>query len=356
MKRQNKKIDEKNTNYKLFTLNKENKLLSESAYVNILEDCFHTIVETKPEKEVNGPEKITVIIPTHNRLEQLTKCIESILNQTYKNVEIIIIDDASSDETKTYFSKINNHKIKYIRNKKNLGVGLSRQKGYNLSSGHYVIFCDDDDYYIDNTYFQDAINIFKDKDINVICSLSYILYEQENIYNLFNLNFNKKIKSLDYLEKFQFQLTKPTSTFPVIFRKSILNKADFEKMRMMNDSSIYLRALMMGGYTYKNSKIIGVYRIHKQNYTLNVKANFTIKNLEEKKKIYKYIQKKNLLKNPTEWFEQEAKITIYYFLNGNEKSRWKRKKVLYWTKKNVSKELFLELKKAEKERVRKNEC
>ena len=89
---------------------------------------------------------------------------------------------------------------------------------------------------------------------------------------------------------------------------------------------------------------------------MNVKANFTIKNLEEKKKIYKYIQKKNLLKNPTEWFEQEAKITIYYFLNGNEKSRWKRKKVLYWTKKNVSKELFLELKKAEKERVRKNEC
>lgn len=350
MKRQNKKIDENSQNYKLFTLNKENKLLSESAYVNILEDCFHTTIETKPEKEVNGPEKITVIIPTHNRLEQLTKCIESILNQTYKNVEIIIIDDVSTDATRKVYENSQNKKIRYIRNEKNLGMGLNRQKAFKMALGDFIIFCDDDDYFIDNNYFADAIKIFKDKKINVICSLSYIHYENENIYTLYELNYNKKIRSLDYLQKFQFDLKKPTSTFPAIFRKSILDQAGFKDMKMMNDSSIYLKALTMGGYTYKNEKIIGVYRVHGKNDTFNVQASFTIKNLKEKKKIYQYIEKNKLIENPNEWYEQEAKITICHFLNGREKSKLKRKQVLLWTRINVSKKLYKELKQTEKEK------
>lgn len=71
-------------------------------------------------------------------------------------------------------------------------MGLSRLKGYNLSQGDYIIFCDNDDYFIDNNYFNDIINIFKDKNINVICSESYTHYEKEDKYQYSGLNINEK--------------------------------------------------------------------------------------------------------------------------------------------------------------------
>lgn len=125
-------------------------------------------------------------------------------------------------------------------------MGLNRQKGYNLCTGNYVLFIDDDDYFIDNNYFQDTINIFQNDNINIICSNTYIHYEKENIYLLNKLNIPNMIDSLKYLEKFQFEYKKPTSSFPAIFRKQILDKAKFNEMKMMNDTSIYLRAMMMG--------------------------------------------------------------------------------------------------------------
>lgn len=351
------KINKQDENYKLFEENKKNKLLSPSAFVNILEDCFTLSKEEKEKltpkekkKKVTEKERITVIIPTHNRLKQLTKCIESITSQDYKNIEIIIIDDVSTDDTRKFYENHKDKRIRYLRNEKNLGMGLNRQKAFKVATGDFIIYCDDDDYFIDNTYFSDAIKIFQDKEINIICSPSYIHYEEENVYSLYELNYSEKIKSIDYLKRFQFDLKKPTSTFPAIFRKEVLDKANFKDMKMMNDSSIYLKALMMGGYTYKNEKIIGVYRVHGKNDTFNVKADFTIKNLKEKKKIYQYIKKNNLLENPKKWYEQETKITICHFLNGKEKSSFKRNQVLLWTKMNVSKELYKELKLSEKER------
>lgn len=358
-KKMSSKIDKTDENYKLFSANKNNKLLSASAFLNIMNDCFKVSEEDrktalsygKNKKMKTGDnEKISIIIPTHNRLEQLTKCISSILSQDYNNIEIIIIDDVSTDNTEQVYKTHTDKRIKYIRNEKNLGMGLNRQKAFKIATGEFIIFCDDDDYFIDNTYFSDIIRIFQDQDINIICSPSYIHYEEENIYNLFELNYSGKIKSIDYLKRFQFDLKKPTSTFPAIFRKKTLDEANFKDMKMMNDSSIYLRSLMMGGYTFRNEKIVGVYRVHGKNDTFNVQADFTINNLKEKKKIYNYIKKHNLLENPKEWYEQEAKITICHFLNGKEKSIFKRNKVLYWTKFNVSKKLFLELKKSEKER------
>ena len=351
------KINKQDENYKLFEENKKNKLLSPSAFLNILEDCFTLSKEEKEKltpkekkKKVTEKERITVIIPTHNRLKQLTKCIESITSQDYNNIEIIIIDDVSTDDTRKFYENHKDKRIRYLRNEKNLGMGLNRQKAFKVATGDFIIYCDDDDYFIDNTYFSDAIKIFQDKEINIICSPSYIHYEEENVYSLYELNYSEKIKSIDYLKRFQFDLKKPTSTFPAIFRKEVLDKANFKDMKMMNDSSIYLKALMMGGYTYKNEKIIGVYRVHGKNDTFNVKADFTIKNLKEKKKIYQYIKKNNLLENPKKWYEQETKITICHFLNGKEKSSFKRNQVLLWTKMNVSKELYKELKLSEKER------
>ena len=147
--------------------------------------------------------KISVIIATHNRFEQLTELLNSIFSQTYPNFEIILIDDLSNDKTNEIYGNYPDKRLKYYRNHENLGMGLNRQKGYNLSNGDYIVFCDDDDYFIDNDYFSDLVDIFKDDDINVICPESYIHYEKEDKYIFSNLNLNEgPIDSIEYLKNF----------------------------------------------------------------------------------------------------------------------------------------------------------
>lgn len=318
------------------------KLLSKEALNNLINIHY-------PEEKINLTEgnkkefvnqdygKISIVIPTHNRLEQLKNCINSMLSQTYKNIEIIIIDDCSTDETKEYFMKNPNKKIRYFLNEKNLGMGLNRQKAFKVLTGDFVIFCDDDDYYIDDNYFYDAMKIFNEnKNINVICSNSIIHYEKEDIFEQYKLNIPQQIESISYLQKFQFELKKPTSTFPAIFKKSCLDKANFSEMKMMNDSSIYLRAFMVGGITYYNNKIIGVYRVHEKNDTFNVKADFTIKNLEEKRYVYDYLKQNEKIKNIKGWYKKEIGITVKHFLNGNGKDKEQVNDVLKWIRNNVS--------------------
>lgn len=92
---------------------------------------------------------VTVQICTYNRAELLPKAIDSILSQNYENIEIIILDDASTDKTaelmENYVSK--NSKIKYYRNDKNLGITSSRNKILTLSGGRYLAVLDSDDYW-----------------------------------------------------------------------------------------------------------------------------------------------------------------------------------------------------------------
>ena len=129
-----------------FKQKKDENLLSVSAYYNLLYKHKINLVE-------NDNPKISVIIPTHNRFEFLSELISSIFSQSYQNFEIILIDDVSSDKTSEVYGNYHDKRLKYYRNHENLGAGLSRQKGYNLSDGDYIIFCDDDYYFIDNGYF-----------------------------------------------------------------------------------------------------------------------------------------------------------------------------------------------------------
>lgn len=86
--------------------------------------------------------KVSVIIPFYNRLDLLKRAVESVKNQTYKNWELILVDDCGSE-------KINfpTDEFKVIRNEKNSGPGFSRQAGLELAKGEYVAFLDSDDYF-----------------------------------------------------------------------------------------------------------------------------------------------------------------------------------------------------------------
>lgn len=109
---------------------------------------------------------ISVIVPVYNVEKYVSECIESILRQSYKNVEIIIIDDGSTDGSGNICQEYasSNLRIKLFR-LKNSGVGMARNYGINQATGNYVYFLDADDF-IDKNLFQDLFRfIHKDYDI-----------------------------------------------------------------------------------------------------------------------------------------------------------------------------------------------
>jgi len=101
-------------------------------------------------------DKVSVIIPTYNRFKYLLNTIKSVQEQTYSNIEIIVVNDGSiEEEYYNYDWKKNNIKILHLEtNSKNLFnygcVGYVRNKGIELSSGKYIAFCDDDDIWFPN--------------------------------------------------------------------------------------------------------------------------------------------------------------------------------------------------------------
>ena len=120
----------------------------------------------------NFPE-LSVIIPVYNVQSELRTCLESVINQTYRNMEIIIIDDASTDDSahiiEEYAAKCQLIKPVFLQH--NIGVGDVRNHGISLARGHYIGFVDGDDW-IDMNFYQNLINSIKSNDSDIaVCGI-----------------------------------------------------------------------------------------------------------------------------------------------------------------------------------------
>lgn len=91
--------------------------------------------------------KVSVVIPMHNSAKHIKKGVESVINQTYKNLEIIIIDDASRDNSLEIIKNIKDNRIQIVELKENVGAANSRNKGIEMATGDYICFLDSDDYW-----------------------------------------------------------------------------------------------------------------------------------------------------------------------------------------------------------------
>jgi len=88
---------------------------------------------------------VSVIIPTYNRAHLVGRAIRSVLNQTYQDFEIIVVDDCSTDNTEEIVKGFNDHRIRYMRHDRNRGGSAARNTGIKASQGKYIAFLDSDD-------------------------------------------------------------------------------------------------------------------------------------------------------------------------------------------------------------------
>lgn len=89
--------------------------------------------------------EVSVIIPTYNRAHLIGRAIQSVLDQTYQDFEIIVVDDASTDETEEVVKSFADDRINYTRHQKNKGGGASRNTGIKVAKGKFIAFLDSDD-------------------------------------------------------------------------------------------------------------------------------------------------------------------------------------------------------------------
>lgn len=124
--------------------------------------------------------KISVIVAVYNTEKYLDRCIESLLNQTYKNMELVIVEDCSTDSSRKLLKKYKENKnIKVFYNRENRGLSYSRNYGLKKSTGDFIGYIDSDDY-VEPDYYEKLMSSIKDNKSDIaICDIK-LVDEQTN--------------------------------------------------------------------------------------------------------------------------------------------------------------------------------
>jgi len=138
--------------------------------------------------------KISIVIPVYNSEDFLNTCLDSLTKQSYKNLEIIIVNDGSPKNCKEianeYIHKDN--RIKYVEHEKNKGLFQARVTGFENSTGDYIAFLDADDY-VSNDFYRELVQKAEDTNSDIVIAKTVMDYGKNNrrIYNLFDFPFEE---------------------------------------------------------------------------------------------------------------------------------------------------------------------
>ena len=179
---------------------------------------------------------ISIIVPVYNVEEYLDKCVDSIVHQTYDNLEIILVDDGSPDNCP---KKCDNwakkdKRIKVIH-KKNGGLSDARNKGIEASTGRYITLVDSDDY-IENDYVEFLYNLLADNDSDMSVCKHRVIYEKAgtlNCYtgNFYNLNPKEALEMMLYGNDFDLTACEK------LYKRELFNNIKYPKGRLFEDSA-----------------------------------------------------------------------------------------------------------------------
>ena len=201
------------------------------------------------EKEisVNNKKIVSVNLTTYNRALILSKCLESIINQTYRDIEIIIIDDCSSDNTTEIVKKyqVKDNRIKYFRHSTNFGNAQARNTALENCKGFYVAFIDDDDEWIDKDKIKKQVEIFENSDdqkLGIVCS--GIIRSKGNG--------EKKVEIAKVPKDIKYQVLKGgfIHNSTVLTKKNILEEVGGFDLNLSRgvDSEFFRRMIVLYGY------------------------------------------------------------------------------------------------------------
>ncbi len=218
--------------------------------------------------------KVTIIIPNYNSSKYLDNTINSVINQTYDNWQLIIVDDFSDSETKKILEKYNSkNKIKIIYLKENKGAAYCRNLALKMCQSEYVAFLDSDDVWKKNK-LEKQLSFMKKNNYNfTYTSYGILKGDIGNIDDIEKMNLNYIIPKNNYsFESFTKDTTIATST--MIIKSEIAEKYSFTDTEICEDYFYKCSILKELGLAYCLNEPLTLYRVRKNSLQSSKMKNF----------------------------------------------------------------------------------
>ena len=241
---------------------------------------------------------VSIIIPIYNVEKYLEQCIKSLINQTYRNLEIILINDGSTDKSTKICEKYKNqdNRIVFI-NKKNGGAASAKNEGLKIAKGDYITFVDSDDF-IEPDMIEYMVNTIKKYNSDIIqCSFTNLYKNTERFKQ--DKIVEQKISSKDFLELF---LKKWDSSlfWNKLFKREVIENVFFKEGRCIDDEFFTYKCVINSKSIVTSNKIVYNYRMRKsgvmksessQKQILKDRVDYLYERYEIVRKIYKDLDK-----------------------------------------------------------------
>lgn len=230
--------------------------------------------------------KVSIIMPTYNSAQFLDDSINSVINQTYTNWELIIIDDCSSDNTITIIEKYRaqDRRVQLFENQKNLGPAYTRNIGLQNANGEYIAFLDSDD-----IWFVDKLSIqisFMEKNKIWFSASSYEIIDENNRH-IDYFNPRKPIQNINDLYK-----TCDIGCLTVLYCKDKVGDIFFPNIKRGQDYALWLDIIKRTKEVHFINEYLGSYRIIRSSISRN-----KLKKAYYQFYIYRHIEKLKLIKS-----------------------------------------------------------
>jgi len=244
--------------------------------------------------------KVSVIIPTHNRAEFLHSAITSVLNQTFQDFEIIIIDDASNDHSREVIANFNDARIKVRHNQVSKGAAGSRNIAIMNSNCEYIAFLDDDDEWLpEKLKIQTCLLDNSPPEVGGVCT------------GYFTIEKSGRILSTVNPEMIDLSKGNPISTSSILLRRECFEKCGMfdESMLACSDYDMWIR--MSKKFSFKIiENILIKYYINENGLTFNYEKK--VRSLEILLKKHENFFKKDYKGYSKQYFE----LGVFYCYNG----------------------------------------
>ena len=202
--------------------------------------------------------KISIIIPTYNRANLITNSINSVLNQTYTNFEVIVIDDCSKDNTKNEIDKIKDNRIRYIKLRKNKGPNFARNLGIKKSTGEYITFQDSDDIFHNTKLEKQIKNIINNKSDLDFCKIRVNL-QDGNTFIFPDITQEKRILNKRVFNELSYGNF--ISTQSILVKKYYIQKYLFDtELPRLQDYDLALRMIPKINVSYTQEILVDLFR------------------------------------------------------------------------------------------------
>lgn len=244
---------------------------------------------------------VSVIMPVYNAQDYIREAIDSILNQTYSNFELIIIDDCPTDHSMDIVTEYRDKRIKIIHNKCNRGIAYSRNRGLDESNGEYIALMDDDDIALPERLERGVSFLKKRSEIDVVGGRCDIIdaegkFLRRSVSPLYNPKFIKAV----YL----FKNAHMNST--VMFRRQVIDQLGIryrDDYLGMEDYAFWIDCSKVCNMS-NIEDIVLKYRMHPQNESTRVMEY----HVEERKELYAKLQRYSLKESGFQLSEEQIQL------------------------------------------------